>query len=425
MANLELRNHIWYAVLTVPQDARERLRKLRFKKALGTSNKREAELLAAPLIARWKAEIKQARGSAGAVATEAMRWRDMLSLTTDPDDKEVLDLFLVEKAEEVEKVKGPQAASDFFDVASGDKTLTNEFFEPWKAQLDLAPKTKDQMVKDVSLFVAKFPLLESITKANVRKWVEVLAAAGKGVSSIERILSFSRNYWRYLQSHDAVPADAEPLRGVLNTSKSSKSKAKKNVPYEAADVVKLWEAATQSRVGVVKKAPFSIELSHLIKLGAYSGARIEELCSLKVSEIKDEAFMISDSKTAAGVRIVPIHSAIAPLVKSLVKASKDGYLISGLTFNKYDDRSNAIGKRFGRLKTRLGFSGAHTFHSFRSTVVTQLENAGVGENLAADIVGHEKPRITYGLYSGGATLEVKREALEKVSYPFPKPTTAT
>ena len=34
-------------------------------------------------------------------------------------------------------------------------------------------------------------------------------------------------------------------------------------------------------------------------------------------------------------------------------------------------------------------------------MVTLLEDAGVSENLTAGIVGHEKPRITYGLYSGG------------------------
>jgi hypothetical protein len=45
-----------------------------------------------------------------------------------------------------------------------------------------------------------------------------------------------------------------------------------------------------------------------------------------------------------------------------------------------------------------------------------LENAGVGENITADIIGHEKPRITYGLYSGGSTLETMREAIEKISY---------
>jgi hypothetical protein len=30
-----------------------------------------------------------------------------------------------------------------------------------------------------------------------------------------------------------------------------------------------------------------------------------------------------------------------------------------------------------------------------------LENAGVVENVAADIIGHDKPTMTYGLYSGG------------------------
>lgn len=47
-----------------------------------------------------------------------------------------------------------------------------------------------------------------------------------------------------------------------------------------------------------------------------------------------------------------------------------------------------------------------------------LENAEVTENLTTDIVGREKPRITFGLYSGGATVEVMRLALEQVSYPF-------
>jgi hypothetical protein len=32
-------------------------------------------------------------------------------------------------------------------------------------------------------------------------------------------------------------------------------------------------------------------------------------------------------------------------------------------------------------------------------------------------VGHEKPRITFGLYSGGATLQVKAKAIELAKYP--------
>ena len=47
-----------------------------------------------------------------------------------------------------------------------------------------------------------------------------------------------------------------------------------------------------------------------------------------------------------------------------------------------------------------------------------LENAGVPENVVANIVGHEKTTMTYGLYSGGLSLAVKREALAKLTYPI-------
>ncbi len=38
------------------------------------------------------------------------------------------------------------------------------------------------------------------------------------------------------------------------------------------------------------------------------------------------------------------------------------------------------------------------------------------ENVVADIVGHEKTTMTYGLYSGGLLLAVKREALARLAY---------
>jgi hypothetical protein len=39
-----------------------------------------------------------------------------------------------------------------------------------------------------------------------------------------------------------------------------------------------------------------------------------------------------------------------------------------------------------------------------------MENADVAENVAADIFRHEKKTITYGLYSGGSTLTVRKLA---------------
>lgn len=73
------------------------------------------------------------------------------------------------------------------------------------------------------------------------------------------------------------------------------------------------------------------------------------------------------------------------------------YLFSGGAKNQYGIRSDTLSKKFGRIKTKLGFGREYVFHSIRKTVATKLEQAGFQENIAADILGHEKPNITYGL----------------------------
>ena len=66
----------------------------------------------------------------------------------------------------------------------------------------------------------------------------------------------------------------------------------------------------------------------------------------------------------------------------LIEDSEDGYVLSGLTFNKYGDRSSSVGKRFGKLKDKQGHGRGYVFHSIQKTILTQLENAGVSENVA-------------------------------------------
>ena len=153
----------------------------------------------------------------------------------------------------------------------------------------------------------------------------------------------------------------------------------------------------------------------------YTGCRIEEVCSLKTEQVKVVGGLLSlvltDAKTVKGIRTIPVATKLTKAITGAVAGSEDGFLVSGLTFNKYGDRSNAVGKRFGRLKKELGFSDKQVFHSIRKCVVTQLEQAGVPESVVADLVGHEKQTITYGLYSGGSSLTSIREAVEKLNYP--------
>ena len=51
-------------------------------------------------------------------------------------------------------------------------------------------------------------------------------------------------------------------------------------------------------------------------------------------------------------------------------------------------------------------------------MITKLEQAGIPESITADIVGHEKKTMTYGLYSGGSSMAQKIEAIEKINYQY-------
>jgi integrase len=203
-----------------------------------------------------------------------------------------------------------------------------------------------------------------------------------------------------------------PTEFKISNKPNSKSvnKAQSWLPFTPKEIVNLYKLAQKAHE----------TLADLILIAMHTGARIEEICSLLCKHINlhDESITIVDAKTEAGERTIPIHPYIKNRIEVLISKSKDDYLLSGLSKNKYGDRANALGQRFGRLKTKNNFSSRHVFHSIRKTFTTMLENAGVGENLAADIVGHEKPRITYGLYSGGASLEVMRDAIKKISYEF-------
>jgi len=49
-------------------------------------------------------------------------------------------------------------------------------------------------------------------------------------------------------------------------------------------------------------------------------------------------------------------------------------------------------------------------------LTTLIENAGVPEDIAADILGHEKATITYGVYSTGFSTRLKLDAIKRLAY---------
>jgi integrase len=298
-------------------------------------------------------------------------------------------------------------------VIFGGIIRTDRQIEGYLETLNVATKTKDMQRSDLHRFAKKFPYADEIKQSDVADWVEgdLMGTGHLSAPTCRRIISACRCYWRYMEKHHRLKAPP-PFEGVVPAQRKAAHSAHKSKrkAFSRGDYTKLLKAS--------EKGPQ--ELSDLIVLATYTGARIEELCSLKIEKVSEDRIEIEDAKTVAGWRTVPIHPHIAKLVKSLKAESKEGYLISGLTFNKYGDRSNAIGKRFGRLKNKLGYGPDFVFHSFRKKgFATQLESAKVPENIAARLLGHEFKTMSYGVYSGGVDFEVLKEALGNIDWERP------
>lgn len=421
-SHLELRHKTYYAVLYVPKDVKHIIGKAKFYKSTQTSSLRVAEQRATALVLGWQAEINRARFQAeDPFITSALSLKEHLARK---DVGYLAQEILEEESARLRNKAGNNTLADAFtELAVGIQEPLKAYASEWKKHQEnkgLKQKTIDQMKKDIDLLCKTFPTVKSLELQYVEPWIKRVSSLDSlPASASNRILGSCRNFFHYLQSIGAAPKSAATPFIALDEFKISNkprsralNKSSSWVPLEPEDLVILFKAALEQEDQI---------LADLILIGAYTGARIEELCSLQISNVYFErnAISIVDAKTKAGDRLVPIHPKIKTRLSEMVSGSTDGFVFSGLTKNKYGDRSNAIGKRFGRLKTKLGFSNSFVFHSIRKTFVTALDNASISENVAADIVGHEKPRITYGLYSGGASLEVKRKAIIKVIFKIP------
>ena len=415
-SHLVKRYNTYFAVLYVPKEIQYIIGKAKLSKSTGTDNRKLAETIAQVYVMGWKAEIEAARSkSDDPLIQSAKDIRKLLKsspshLVQDAIDEEIAKLNLAKKEIHAEV---------FEQIATGKNQYLEDVLKNWKKHEEdrgLSQKNIDQMFSDIEILTAQFPTAPLITVKSVDLWIRHIAKKGKlSASSVTRIIGSSKNFFKYLQFIKEIPQTEPnpfivPVEFKISNKPNSKSvnKTQSWLPFSPKEIVGLYKIALDENQ----------KLADLILIAMYTGARIEEICSLlcKDIDLKEESITIVDAKTEAGERTIPIHPNIKDRIEKLIEDSTDDYLLSGLTKNKYGDRANALGQRFGRLKTRQKFSSRYVFHSIRKTFTTILENAGIGENLAADIVGHEKPRITYGLYSGGASLEVMREAIKKISY---------
>lgn len=269
---------------------------------------------------------------------------------------------------------------------------------------------QESKLKKLSAFLAETG--KPLDFDTVAKWLDSLGVESKTKA---QYITAGATFWKWAMKYDAQWR--EDYKGAVNPFEHHelpqlRGRARadtQRVDFSLSELAQLHSAAVTEGNNA---------LADLILLGTYTGARIEELCQLRTEHVITDdgvqSFDIVDSKTVAGIRVVPVHPALTSVVQRLMADSKDGYLVPSNSKNQYGNRSDLHSKAFGRLKKSQGFGSRHVFHSIRMTAITQLWRAEVAAPLIAELVGHETRLVTFDIYSQGASAVQKLTAISKL-----------
>ncbi|HCT3826057.1 TPA: tyrosine-type recombinase/integrase [Klebsiella pneumoniae] len=211
--------------------------------------------------------------------------------------------------------------------------------------------------------------------------------------------------------HDDIPPD-NPFHGHNLEARASIVSYE---PFEPDQMQKLLDAAEP-------------EIRNIIMMGLFSGCRLDELASLKKSEIKTvegvRTFFISKSKTKAGIRHVPIHSRLSAIVDEYLSHNYGEYLFPQANkINRADGKKGPFySQAFTRLRRRVlpTATDRQCFHSLRGMFITCLDRAGVSETRIGSITGHTEQKAkteAFRTYSQGASMKELKGIIELIRYP--------
>lgn len=147
----------------------------------------------------------------------------------------------------------------------------------------------------------------------------------------------------------------------------------------------------------------SADLVDLVEFIAGMGVRISEAIDLDGTDVEIIApaavptigavITVRKSKTNAGERRITVPAVVATMLAA--RTLDDGPLFPTPLGKRRDRRNTAADWQAARERLELP---DYTFHSFRKTVATALDQAGLSARDIAEYLGHANPSLTMNTY---------------------------
>lgn len=342
--------------------------------------------------------------------------------------------------------------------AAGEGTRLSDIFSAWKSERMPPPKTLAEFSKSIRRFIELHgdvpainisrPMVRDFKDALLRCPVTLagplrdmalpaLLKATEGTDSktltsgsVNKHLGSLAAVLRWAASNgyfDSDPSWSNPATGLKVQDRTQNGP--KRLPYSADDLEIIFSFPIFVR-GERPRGGAGDAAKWLPLLALYTGARVEELGQLLVSDIGKEAdvsFIHINTldegkrlKTQTSHRKVPIHADLLrcgflAYVKERSKTS-NGQLFPELRPDKHGALTGNWSKWWGRYARSHGITDSRkVFHSFRHTFKTACRQAGLPKEIHDAITGHSSADVG-DRYGEGYPVAVLARELEKVHY---------
>lgn len=358
----------WYFRFELPKDVRGRLpHPNTIKRTTKTSDLKKAQRLADRWASELHEEIEKARG------TDWKYWTMKASVDgykqQGMSEDQIYDIGnqVLETDEEFESL----------DKIMGKIVVLRDHVDGYRAYISghNAPSSVASKMTRLQGLVDRFETLDDITIPEVMQWS---AEVGGSKSTQVAKRSCYMDFLKYLSTEVLFkPLDTSPFNYVV----TSRSRQKHKDEWTNEEFHQLLAEATPPT-------------RQALMMAAYTGRRAIAIANLKVCDVdltnKTFTFRIDKGLTEQDKpHVVPIHSKLIPLVEELcVSDNNGGYLLSGSGSEAYK-RGAVLSTRVGKLTRRLGYADkGKSLHSFRTTVINKLANAGHDGLRGRSLVGH-------------------------------------
>lgn len=221
--------------------------------------------------------------------------------------------------------------------------------------------------------------IEDLRYADYQRVIDDMRRHGLSYSSVKKVRSLISLLLKYADKIELATTNYAPLLSI-----GRNRPVRPHHTFSRQKINRLWKSVDSPGVDTV-----------LILL--YTGMRCGEMLQLEKADVhlRQRYIRITRSKTAAGIRIIPIHHRILPLVEANMSRSGETLIAddAGRPYNY--SRYCTVWHSVMQLIRAEG----HTTHDCRHTVATLLDNAGANETAKRRILGHAGGDITERVYT--------------------------